>query len=469
MDSLLSFLQNYSLHGRIPMHMPGHKRASYLAPYLDILGAGLDVTEIDGLDDLHDADGILKAAMDRAAALWGSDRAFFLINGSTCGLLAGLYSLTAYGDEVLIARNCHKAVYHAVELRGLIPHYLVPPVDPGFGIHGSVSPADVAAALDAHPGVRLCVLTSPSYEGVLSDVAAIADICHAHGVPLLIDEAHGAHLGLTPEFPASAVSQGADIVIQSVHKTLPSLTQTAIAHAKAPYADAFARALGIFQTSSPSYLLMASIDGCVGLLTRDREPLFAAWRQRLERFRERMTSLRVLRILPYGAQPPLFFDREPSKLVISCAGSQITGTELADRLRLHNIECEMASASYIIAMTGVGDSDDMMDAFAAALLEIDASLTADAAPARPVYPSLPEQICPIAEALAAPREICSLEGAIGRVSAGYLWAYPPGIPLIVPGEAVSREIVTAIEHLQACGISLKNPGIPENAGLAVMI
>lgn len=429
MDSLLSFLQHYSRHGRIPMHMPGHKRAASLAPYLDTLGAAYDVTEIDGLDDLHDADGILKDAMDRAAALWGSDRAFFLINGSTCGLLAGLYSLTAYGDEVLIARNCHKAVYHAVELRGLIPHYLVPPVDPGFGIHGSVSPADVAAALDAHPGVKLCVLTSPTYEGVLSDIASIARICHARGVPLLVDEAHGAHLGLTPDFPASAVSQDADIVIQSVHKTLPSLTQTAIAHAKAPYADALARALGIFQTSSPSYLLMASIDGCVELLTREREDLFAAWKARLDAFRARMKALRVLRLLPDGAAAPLFFDREPSKLVISCAGSQITGSELADRLRMHNIECEMVSASYVIAMTGVGDTDESMEALAAALQEIDASLTADSSPAHPVYPPLPEQVCPIAEALAAPRELCRLADVIGRVSAGYLWAYPPGIPL----------------------------------------
>jgi len=469
MTTLLSALLENRLSGRIPMHMPGHKRREALAPYLQTLGAGLDITEIDGFDDLHDADSLLCEAMNRAASLWGSQRAFFLINGSTCGLLAGIYSLTCPGDEILIARNCHKAVYHACELRGLTVHYLQPSIDPLFGIHASLSPSEVDAQLRAHPGVKLCVLTSPSYEGVLSDVGTIARICHDHGVMLLVDEAHGAHLGLTGDFPASAVSQGADIVIRSVHKTLPSLTQTALAHTTDACAPAFARALGIFETSSPSYLLMASIDSCVELLTREKATLFAAWRTRLDAFRSRMESLRVLRLLPDSDTRGQFFALDPSKLVISCADSTITGPALMERLRKSNIECEMCSASYVIAMTGLGDTDETLGALAEALLEIDASLSPASAPPQPLWPPLPGQACRIADALIAPREAVSRRDAIGRVSAGYLWAYPPGIPLIVPGERISAELVEAFERLEACGIALKSPDVAPSGMIFVLV
>ena len=190
MDSLQTQCKRLAA-ARCPLHMPGHKRRVPPAPGLACYA--WDLTEIDGADDLHDAHGMLAAAMARTAALYGSARCWYLVGGSTAGLLAGIRALAPFGSEVLAARNCHKAVYHALELGHLTAHYLTPSVLPGFGVYGSVPPAAVAAALDAHPAVRCVILTSPTYEGVCSDVAAIAKICHARGVPLLVDEAHGAH------------------------------------------------------------------------------------------------------------------------------------------------------------------------------------------------------------------------------------------------------------------------------------
>ena len=214
---------------RYPLHMPGHKRRVRPAPGLDCYA--WDLTEIDGADDLHDADGILADAMARTAALYGARRCWYLVGGSTVGLLAGIRALAPFGSTVIAARNCHKAVYHAIELGHLTVHYLTPPADPQFGVYGSVRPADVAAALDAEPGAKCVILTSPTYEGVLSDVRSIAEICHDRGVTLLVDEAHGAHyLPFAAQYgwQGGAVAAGADLVVQSAHKTLPSLTQTAI-------------------------------------------------------------------------------------------------------------------------------------------------------------------------------------------------------------------------------------------------
>ena len=237
-DSILQHQLEKLAAERYPLHMPGHKR--HIAPAPGLGCYAWDMTEIDGADDLHEADGILAAAMARTAALYGARRCWYLVGGSTVGLLAGIRALAPFGSEVIAARNCHKAVYHALELGHLTAHYLTPPVDAAFGVYGSVTPAMVEAALTAHPRARCVILTSPTYEGVLSDIASIANICHMHGVPLLVDEAHGAHyLPFAAHYgwQGGAVAAGADLVVQSAHKTLPSLTQTAFLQLNGDLAD----------------------------------------------------------------------------------------------------------------------------------------------------------------------------------------------------------------------------------------
>ena len=464
MDSLYDALRRYRDRGVTPMHMPGHKRNTALFsmenPY------GLDVTEIDGFDNLHDAHGILKEGMERAARLWGADKSWFLVNGSSCGILAAVCACTGWGDEILVARNCHKAVYHAIYQNNLRPYYLYPERIPGFEAAGGVSPEAVEAALEAHPGVKLVVLTSPTYEGVLSDVKAIADTAHRHGVPLFVDEAHGAHLGLAAGFPKSAVRCGADLVVQSVHKTLPSLTQTAVLHQNGSLVPAgcVERQLAIYETSSPSYLLMASIDRCVCFLLERGEEAFSLYRENLDRFARETASLARLTLLGRGPeeQPGRhgIFALDPSKLVVGSFGAGMTGPALMARLRKRGIELEMAAKSYAIAMTSLCDTRESLSRLAAALRELDGAAGSGEQPAAAAAlpPLCPERLLTIREAESLPGRVLPLSEAIGKISRETVTAYPPGIPLLVPGERVDAAFAEVAARLLEAGVSLGGAG-----------
>lgn len=453
---------------RYPLHMPGHKRRVDPAPGLP---AAWDFTEVPGADDLHAPEGILADAMARTAALWGAARTFYLVNGATCGLLAGIRALAPAGSAVVAARNCHKSVFHALELGDLRVRWVMPRPEEGFGIHGSVDPADLADALDACPDARCVILTSPTYEGVLSDLAALAKLCHARGIPLLVDEAHGAHyLPLAEAFGwrGGALAAGADLVIQSPHKTLPSLTQTALLHLGGAYGpglgDRVARQLEIFETSSPSYPLMASLDGCTGLLAAYGREWFAAWADRLRRFDRAVSGLTRLRVFCHGRDTltghPACFAHDPGKILVDGSGAGLTGAALADALRARGFETEMTCGDLVLAMTSPCDADDILDRLADALGEIDRAAPAGAAPP-PVHPAPPtpgEAVCSIAGALAMPARPCPLDRAEGRVAAEFLWAYPPGVPLVVPGERISRPVLDACAALTARGTPLRHTG-----------
>ncbi len=452
-----------------PLHMPGHKRRMQPAPGLGC--AAWDTTETAATDDLHEAEGILADAMGRTAALCGAARSWYLVNGSTVGLLAGIRALAPRGSEILAARNCHKAVYHAIELGGLTAHWLVPPVDAAFGVYGSIAPAAVKAALTAHPGVRCVVLTSPTYEGVLSDIASISAICRRHGVPLLVDEAHGAHLlplAVSHGWQGGAVAGGANLVVQSAHKTLPSLTQTALLHWNGgPLADPeeVERQLDVFETSSPSYPLMASLDGCTGLLAAQGDALFAAWRARLNRFFAAAERWRHIRLLCHGRDSvqnhPLFFGFDDSKLLLDI------GQEGAAFLRANGFEPEMVCGQNLLAMTSPCDEDAAFERLAALLTDYDAALPGRS-PALPGTLPLPGRaVCTIEAALLRPFADIPLAQAAGRTAAEYVWAYPPGVPLLAPGEEVTPDFVAAAGTLAASGTRLRHTGCKNSAMVRV--
>lgn len=452
MDGLFSRLRDWEEGGALPFHMPGHKRNTARFPHLAALGAGFDVTEIPGFDDLHAPEEILREGQARCAALYGSLAAFFCVNGSTGGILAGIRAATRRGDRVLVARNCHKAVYHALELCDLRPVFVQPPLLSLFGCAASLPPDAVEKALQEYPDIRLVILTSPTYEGILSDVAAICRLAHARAIPVLVDEAHGAHLGLSPDFPASALQAGADVVVQSLHKTLPSLTQTALVHLPSTRIsrEELQRQLGIFQTSSPSYLLLASMDACVRLLEEEGDALFSAWSKRLRHVRQRLAPLCHLRLLGEGAG---LFALDPGKLVIGTAGSGLSGVSLASCLReRYQIQVELASEHYVIAMTGMGDTDGMLDAFAEALLEVDASCVGTDMPELPTQLPLPLCRFGMADTLSQPWEVRPAEVCVDAVSAAAIWVYPPGIPLVLPGEVLSASLVEQLAHLRTIGL-----------------
>lgn len=471
--SLLDRLKRHAASNSIPMHMPGHKRNS------DLLGMDLpysiDITEIDGFDNLHGASGILKEYMEEIAAYYGTKRSFYLVNGSTCGILAGIGAATKRGGKIAVARNCHKSVYHAIELFGLESIYLMPGMDEAFGIHGGISTASIADTLKTHPDTQLVVLTSPTYEGVVSDIAAIAEICHAQGIPLLVDEAHGSHFNYSEHFPASATALGADIVIQSLHKTLPSLTMTSLAHLNGNLVrpEEMARQLAIFESSSPSYVLMSSIDRCFRLLRDEGNQLFANYNQRLTDFSEKMKQLQHLKVLCHGNDRPTahatFIAYDKGKVLISAQGTAITGQELAEILRSEfHIEMEMAYGDHVLAMTSVCDTEAAMTALADALLAIDSTLrtavSGHASNDTGITFAMPEKHCEIWQALESETTGCPFDRAIGETAAEYVWAYPPGIPLLVPGERISEGFIRQVQRLSQKGTQIHSDadGLPEN-------
>jgi arginine/lysine/ornithine decarboxylase len=438
------------------MHMPGHKRNTALLgtdlPY------NIDITEIDGFDNLHGAIGILNEYMEEIADFYGTKHSFYLVNGSTCGILAGIRAATKRGGKIAVARNSHKSVYHAIELFGLEAVYLMPEMDEAFGIHGGISTASIADTLKTHPDTQLVVLTSPTYEGVVSDIAAIVDICHAQGIPLMVDEAHGSHFNYSEHFPTSATILGADIVIQSLHKTLPSLTMTSLAHLTGDLIklEEMAGQLAVFESSSPSYVLMASIDRCFRLLRDEGEQLFENYNQRLAGFSGQMAQLQHLKVLCHGnddpAVHPTFFAFDKGKILISAQGTGLTGQGLAEMLRSeHHIEMEMAYGDHALAMSSVCDTEAAMAALADALLAIDNTLGSKAeehiSNDGTIIFALPEKQCEIWQALESEKAVCALEQAAGQTAAEYVWAYPPGIPLLVPGERIGAAFIRQIHTL----------------------
>lgn len=451
--TLLELLQTYSQSDALPMHMPGHKRNTALFPYLDTLGAALDITEIDGFGNLHDPEGVLAERMQDAAALWGSKQAWWLVGGSTCGLLAAIDAATNAGDKVLLGRNCHKSVYNACMLCHLETAYIQPHSFPHHCFADIITPQQVEQALAEHPDTRLVVLTSPTYEGLTSDILAISKIVHAHNAVLLVDEAHGAHLGFDNHFPTSAVKLGADMVVQSLHKTLPSLTQTALLHlcSDAISADELGFRLSVYQSSSPSYLLMASIDSCVQLLTRQKSTQFAQWKENLSAFYHALSLSRLSTPL-HGLA-----NHDPAKIVISTVGTNLTGSRLSEILRKdYHIEAEMSTPDTVLCISAMGDTKEGLLRLAGALNRIDQSLCAEIPATLPQIP-LPKQALPIYAAVKSETEFTPFAEAVGKISGDFLWAYPPGIPLVVPGEIIGEELISYITQGENCGTSFSSP------------
>lgn len=447
-----------------PFHMPGHKRRAlpFPNPYT------IDITEIDGFDNLHHAEGLIREAEERAAKLYGADRSYYLVNGSTCGLLAAICAAARRGDKVLAARNCHKAVYHAVSMQGLAAEFLYPAITRG-DLQGQITAAQVEEALTKHPDIAVVILTSPTYEGIVSDVAAIAACCHAHGAALIVDEAHGAHFGFGAGFPENAVRLGADAVIMSLHKTLPSFTQTALLHCNGGRIDTerVARYLGVYETSSPSYLFMAGMDACIDLIREQGAELFAQYRRRLDAFYRDtadLTQLHVMRREDLCKEEA--YDWDDSKLMIY-AGT-MGGEALHQELLGHyHLQMEMVSADYVLGMTSLMDTDEGMLRLVTALHEIDeknrktdlGGEVPEAGFTARMYRENPRRM-QIYQALDLPYREVPFDEAVGKMAADYVYLYPPGIPLIVPGEIITEEFIRHIRECRERKLNVEGQGNP---------
>lgn len=323
-------LEAYGKSDVYPFHMPGHKRNPL--PFPEVYG--IDITEIDGFDNLHHAEGILKEAQQRAADLYGSAHCYYLVNGSTCGILASICAAVKKRGRILVARNSHKAVYHALFLSELTAEYLYPAVTE-CGIQGQITPRQVEDALKKDPETSAVVITSPTYEGVISDIEGIAKVAHVHGIPLIVDSAHGAHLGFGGEFPQNAVRLGADAVIESLHKTLPSFTQTALLHLNSDLISKsrIEKYLGIYETSSPSYILMAGMEVCIRTVKEHGAELFDNYRHELNKFYKNCEDLKRLHVMTgKDLSKEEAFAWDDSKIVIFVRDSSKSGEWLYQEL-----------------------------------------------------------------------------------------------------------------------------------------
>lgn len=332
---LLDKLTDYAGTDHYPFHMPGHKRREELGITSFPNPFSVDITEIDGFDNLHHAEGMLKDSMERAAAVYGADRTYYMVNGSTGGILSAVCGLTRPGGKIIMARNSHKAAYHAVLLNQLDPVYIYPDYVSDFGFQGGISPEEIEAAFAAAGGpdcnrkdIQAVFVTSPTYEGMVSDIGAIAQIAHRHGVPLIVDEAHGAHFSFGKDFPRSALDCGADVVIQSLHKTLPSLTQTALLHIKSKIIEPseIEGYLPVFQTSSPSYVFLASIENCIRYMEQEGRERMHRFAASLERFMESAGTLKHLRLADDSVCGKFHIkDRDASKIVVNTSDVRLRG------------------------------------------------------------------------------------------------------------------------------------------------
>ncbi|WP_302629745.1 aminotransferase class I/II-fold pyridoxal phosphate-dependent enzyme [uncultured Eubacterium sp.] len=456
-ENLYDKLIEYRDSGIYPFHMPGHKRRDRLFHGMNIDPYEIDITEIDGFDNLHNAEYLIKDAMNEVSDFFGTKKSWYLVNGSTSGILCAIFASANVGDTALIARNCHKSVYNAAEIRGLKAKYLYPDYIEEYDMFGGYDPNKIREILEEKPEVKVVLLTSPTYEGVISNIKEIADIAHDNNCVLIVDEAHGAHLGFNDKLPVAAYQCGADIVIESAHKTLSAMTQTAFLHVMGDKVDIrkIEKYLSVFQTSSPSYVLMASLYNCVANLKKNGVVKQNRQIECIDKFLQKTKGLRNLQIFTednIGKNSIFAYDK--TKIIIGIKTNIIDGNILMNILReKYCFEMEMASLKYVVAITSMEDDEKAIMKLAEALIDIDKELELIYGNEKQlkkipkdIFIKEREQKLLLAEAEKTEGEYIKFDESEGKVSLEYIYLYPPGSPIITPGEVITAEIIKAVEY-----------------------
>ncbi len=451
---MIEFLLKHASSEPVSFHMPGHKGSGlyrrlgygrWLDNFMDC-----DITEIPGADNLFQAEDVIKDIQDRYAKLYDCKRSYLLINGTSGGLIAAILACVPSGKKLIMARNCHKSIFNALTLGCIEPVYLYPEFDEACGIAGAISPDEVKKLLAETPDAEAVILPSPNYYGICSDIEAIAKVVHSAGKLLIVDQAHGAHLhffhkyGAGAGMPKSAEASGADIVVGSTHKTLASLTQSAILNLCSDRADRYVLEdrLQAVQSTSPSYVLMASLDINAELLENHGRQLMEQWRENLDRFYREASRVKGLKIMKSDMM-------DDTKINLDMGDYGISGSQLEKLLKEKSIYTELNTGDILMCMTGIGNTHSDLEKLLEALSEIaDSHELADRAdmqrkiviPKGGKMHTVPEY-----------KEYVSLEEAAGRVCAGSIIPYPPGIPFVCPGEEISAETCEYIRQLRAAG------------------
>lgn len=464
---LLDGVRWYVDHDITPFSTPGHKRGRGVdAEYAELFGELLldrDIPLGGGIDDTHFGGQSLVAAEALAADAWGADRTFFLVNGSSAGNHAFLLAAVRPGDEVIVARDMHKSLMVSLILAGVKPVYVAPRLHPELSVGLGIAPADIEAALDAHPNARLVALVSPSYCGVPSDLAGIAAVAHERGVPVYVDEAWGPHFHFHPALPASAMASGADGAVTSTHKILGALTQSSVLNVRAGLVDPriVKTAVGMVVSTSPSVPILASIDACRRQMALDGEGLLERAIALAADARHRLRAIPGVGVL--GADQLGVPSYDLTKLVIDVDGLGLTGFAVEHLLReTYAVQPEMSDLISVVCIVSLADTQASIDRLVAAFADISrthgrpgsagAGLRSSGAAIDPGRQALSPR-----EAFFAPARAVPLGDAVGEVSAELVIPYPPGIPVLAPGDVISADKVAYLREGAAHGMYLSGP------------
>ena len=438
--------------------MPGHKGAAFFRKYgydefLDRF-VDCDVTEIRGADNLFQPEGIIKDVMDRYAALYDVQNSYLLINGSSAGLIASVMASVRPGGKIIMARNCHKSVFNALTLAGVEPVYAQPEFLEEYGISGAVATSEIERCMAEHPDADAVILPSPNYYGICSDIESIAKAVHAADKVLIVDQAHGAHLKFFHKFgfgegmPKSAEESGADLVIGSIHKTLGSLTQSAVLNHNTDRVSKYVLEdkLQMIESTSPSYILMSFLDINAEILEKYGEDAIGEWRRNLDAFYEELQEIPGLQIMRAGS-----IDMTKVNLDMSAYG--LDGAALEQELLKYNIFAELYAGNVLMLMTGIGNTKKHFDRTIAALKDIAWQHAADYSEERYAIgaPAFKAPAAGKLHPIPVHKEMIPLEEAAGRICASSLIPYPPGIPLVCPGEEITEEVIAYVKALRAEG------------------
>lgn len=446
---LINALKNFDKISPAYFCIPSHHRGKGASSsFTEVFGKTVlkyDLTETPLTDDLHEADGAIKEAEILASELFGSDRTFFLVNGTTCANEAMIISSVCEGEKILVARNCHKSVLMGLIISGASPVYIEPEISGVFSTFGSISPEKVELAFKNHPDIKAFILTSPTYYGIGSDLQKIADICHSHGVLLLVDEAHGSHFAFSDKLPKTALSCGADMVSQSTHKTLNSMTQSSMLHVKGSLVDISKvdAALKIVQSTSPSYILMASLDAARQNAALNGRTAVCRMLDITSYIRSALSSIDGVSC-PENVDGNEVFSFDKTRIVFSVKG--ISGFYLSEILfEKYNICCEMADNYNVVSIIGSSDSYEDADRLINAVKETAATVNTGKIKEFSLPPMPPMAMTP-RKAFFAKSTRTNFKDSVGKVSAEMIAPYPPGIPVIYPGEFITEEIYEFISE-----------------------
>ncbi|WP_236692970.1 aminotransferase class I/II-fold pyridoxal phosphate-dependent enzyme [Aneurinibacillus tyrosinisolvens] len=461
---LYEALLTYEKKKNTSFHVPGHKDGrvfdregnSYFKPLLAI-----DGTEVEGLDDLHHPLGAIAEAQQLAAEVFGAEQTFFLVGGSTAGNLAAALTVCSPGDTIIVQRNAHKSLINGLLLAGARPVFISPNIDEETGAAAGISRTHIYEALRRFPTAKSVWITNPNYYGMGEDIRAIAAECHRVGIPLIVDEAHGAHFGQIDIVPASALSSGADLVIQSTHKMLTAMTMASMLHVQGNIVDRrrLASALSMVQSSSPSYPLMASLDLARRHLATEGKVLLRQTVERLKKIKKEIRS--KLCTLSIYEKNSSVYSQDPLKWVVTIKHPAVTGYQLLDWFGELGCVAEMADTRNMVLAFSTNTSEEELNHLSKALYTLDQKLQHSTLPADLSQPSytpmfsqpgtLFQPNISLQEAFYRPKKTIAVAESVGEYSGEMVIPYPPGIPLLIPGERITPEHLLAIEAIKLAG------------------